>query len=89
MLAFDELPRKDRDQWVRQYRDNAEDAWREFAAYRPSRHRFGFIGEDGQFYGCVTHLPPMMNHMMVFETSGKPGVYYVGGKAAKSSTAKV
>lgn len=89
MLSWNEIPRRDRLAWIHQYRDSAESAWREFSSHHPCRHRFGHIGDDGQFYGWVLDLPPMMNSMMVFETGGKPGVYYRGGRSIRSCLAKV
>ena len=88
-LSWSEIPRRDRDSWTDRYRDRAEDAWREFSSDRPSRQRYGFIGDDGRFYDCVLSLPRLMNHMMVFEVGGKPGIYYSGGKNTKSSRARV
>lgn len=89
ILSWQEIPKRDRNQWVTRYGDSAESAWREFAAFHPMRHRFGFIGDDGNFYECITHLPKMMNSMMVFESGGKPGIYYCGGMAERSSLAGV
>jgi hypothetical protein len=88
MLQWSEIPRRDKNFWIHRYGDSAESAWKEFSSRHPCRHRFGHIGDDGQFYDCVTHKPSMMNSMMVFETGGKPGIYYRGGMAEKSCLAK-
>lgn len=89
MLSFDEIPDFDRRGWTEKYGDRAEEAWREFCVNRPTRHRRGHIGEDGLFYQCITSKPVMMNSMMVFETRGKPGIYYVSGQKTKGSRGKV
>lgn len=88
MLQWSEIPSRDKKFWIQRYGDSAESAWREFSSRHPCRKRFGHIGDDGQFYDCVTHKPPMMNSMMVFETGGKSGIYYRGGMSEKSCLAK-
>jgi hypothetical protein len=71
LLSFDELPKRDRRAWVDRHGDNAEYAWRETSSYRPCRHRFGFVGENGCFYDSVTHLPPMMRDLLRWRKSQK------------------
>jgi hypothetical protein len=53
------------------------------------RRQFRAWMEDGRYYSEITHLPKMMNSMMVFEVGGKPGVYYWGGMHQRSCSAKV
>lgn len=89
MLQWHEIPRRDRKAWIERYGDSAEDAWLEYSYYRPTRHRYGVIGDDGQFYSSILDVPRLMNSMMVYETLGKPGVYYRGGMHEPSSRAKV
>jgi hypothetical protein len=88
-LKWSEIPQRDRDRWEHMYPYASEAAWQEFSTGKPTRHRRGHIGEDGQFYDCITDVPRMMNTMMVFQTGGKPGIYYRGGKFEKTSRRKV
>lgn len=88
-LKWDEIPKRDREYWERLYPHSSEDMWREFSSVHVTRHRRGYIADDGQFYGYILDVPRMMNTMMVFETGGKPGVYYRGGMHEESSKAKV
>lgn len=88
-LKWHEIPKRDREYWERLYPYSAEDMWREFSSVHVTRHRRGHIGDDGQFYGYLLDVPRMMNTMMVFETGGKPGIYYRGGRKEKSSKTKV
>jgi hypothetical protein len=90
-LSWNELPKRDRDRWERDYPRSGEDMWLEFATNRPNRHRFGHIGDDGQFYSRVYDFPrgKPFNSMMVFEVGGKAGVYYRGGMKERSSTADI
>lgn len=88
-LSWNEIPKRDRAEWEQLYGHSAEDAWRELSCRNPCRHRYGFIGDDGNFYAEITLLPRLMNSMMVFEVGGKPGIYYRGGLREKSCRAKV
>ena len=88
LLAWDELPNRDRRWWEVNYPGDPESAWREFASNTPYRIRYGFIGEDGQFYDCILKMPRLMNSMMVFQTGGPQGIYYAGGMRTKSSKEK-
>ncbi len=88
MISFSGLPMRDRVPWVDRFGDGAENAWQEFSSFRPCKYRYGFIGEDSQFYDCITHLPKLMSSMMVFQVGGKSGVYYSGGMRTKTSRAK-
>lgn len=89
LLSWEEIPDFERRSWTKRYGDRAESAWREFGYERPTRYRHGCIGEDGLFYDCIWNMPLMMNHMMVFETGGKEGIYYRGGMKTRGSRGKV
>lgn len=80
-LGWDELPKSFRKQFEK-YVD-PEEFWQENGPH-PYRHRYGFIGEDGQLYSEVTDVPAGMNLVMVFETGARPGTFFQGGRHARS-----
>ncbi len=80
-LGWAELPKRIRQPYER-YND-PESHWREFAT-KPYRHRYGFVGENGEFYPEITQLPLGVNCVMVFEVGGRPGTFYRGGQSVKS-----
>lgn len=68
--TWDELPKKSRALWERQYGEYyAESAWKEFG---PSvcKVAYGFIGTNGAFYPQITDVPINLNCCQVFRVGG-------------------
>lgn len=81
MLSWDELPKAFRKQFDKYH--EPERFWLEFGQ-RPYRHRYGFIGQDNNFYADVTDVPTLISIMMVFEVGGRKGTFFQGGMHARS-----
>jgi hypothetical protein len=69
--TWDELPKKVRAAWERDYRTDAECAWRELGE-RPCKVKFGFISGKGKFYRNILDVPRFHNTMMVFRVGLTP-----------------
>lgn len=83
IVPCSELPHRERNA-ILGYR---ADYWDEYpdGCYRPTRHRYGFVGGDGVFYDEIAHVPLGHNFMMVFQVNGgRRGRYYRGGQEVRS-----
>lgn len=70
-LTWEELPRKVRAAWERDFHSSAENAWREFG-HGVCKVDVGFIGTDGVFYPRITDVPTNTNCVQVYHVAQRP-----------------
>jgi len=77
-LTWEELPKKIRNSWIRDYGEySAESAWREFGQAK-CKVQFGHVSGKGDFYPNYEFVKAPIGHngMMVFKVDEIKGVRY-------------